>query len=90
MRASYAPPYGRCGGTDMSEEAAVIREVKEETGLDVLPIRKLHTQDADTKVRTVSFWLTELLGGDMVPDPKPVLKVPASGRTFLLLYMYDL
>jgi ADP-ribose pyrophosphatase YjhB (NUDIX family) len=57
MRGLWAPPHGRCESTDASEEAGVVREVKEETGITVKPIRKAHTQPADTKVKTVSFWL---------------------------------
>ena len=60
MRGCWAPPHGRCEVLDQSEEAGVMREVREETGLVVKPIRKLFTQAADTKVKTVSFWLVEL------------------------------
>lgn len=59
MKGLWAPPHGRCEASDDSEEQGVIREVKEETGLDVIPIKKIHTQTADTKVKTVSFWLVE-------------------------------
>jgi len=59
MRGLWAPPHGRCEEIDSSEEDSVKREVYEETGLRVEPIRKIHTQPADTKVKTVSFWLAE-------------------------------
>ena len=59
MHGRWAPPHGRTDPTDGTEEAAVAREVREETGLAVRPIRKLLTQAADTKVKTVSFWLVE-------------------------------
>lgn len=36
-----------------------MREVFEETGLHIRPHRKVLTQAADTKVKTVSFWLVE-------------------------------
>lgn len=65
MLGYWAPPHGRCETSDPSEEYGVIREVKEETGLDIQPLRKLLTQPADTKVKTVSFWLVELLGGTL-------------------------
>ena len=55
----WAPPHGRCEPSDQSEESSVTREVKEETCLEATPIKKLHTQAADTKVKTVSFWLVE-------------------------------
>lgn len=68
MRGHWAPPHGRCEPTDESEEAGVIRETFEETGLRVKPIRKLLTQPADTKVKTVSFWLVDTLTSDLVID----------------------
>jgi 8-oxo-dGTP diphosphatase len=69
LNGAWAPPHGRCEVTDSSEEDGVIREVKEEVGLDVKPIKKLLTQPADTKVKTVSFWLVEVVGGELVIDP---------------------
>lgn len=65
MHNRWAPPHGRCEASDASEVASVIREVKEETGLDVIPIKKLHTQPADTKVKTVSFWLVKAQSTDV-------------------------
>ena len=62
MKGLWAPPHGRCESTDQSEVEAVVREVKEETGLEIVPIEKLYTQPADTKVKTVSFWLVETEG----------------------------
>lgn len=57
MKGLWAPPHGRCEPTDKSEEDSVIREVYEETGLRITPTRKGYTQSADTKIKTVSFWL---------------------------------
>lgn len=57
----WAPPHGRCKVGDMSEKGAVIREVQEETGLNVRPVRRLWKTVADTKVKTVTFWLVECL-----------------------------
>ncbi|MDP4038559.1 MAG: NUDIX domain-containing protein, partial [bacterium] len=59
MKGHWAPPHGRCETTDKSEEDGVVREVKEETGIAAKPIKKVLTQPADTKVKTVSFWLVE-------------------------------
>jgi 8-oxo-dGTP pyrophosphatase MutT (NUDIX family) len=61
MYGHWAPPHGRCESTDASEEAGVVRETFEETGLQVEPVRKVLTQAADTKVKTVSFWLVDTL-----------------------------
>lgn len=65
MQGYWAPPHGRCEPSDKTEEDGVIREVFEETGLKVTPIKKVFTQPADTKVKTVSFWLVELRGGEL-------------------------
>lgn len=64
----WAPPHGRCEASDVSEENAVIREVKEEAGLNARPVRKLWTTTADTKVETVSFWLVECVKGKIQLD----------------------
>jgi ADP-ribose pyrophosphatase YjhB (NUDIX family) len=69
LNGAWAPPHGRCEATDNSEEEGVVREVKEEVGLDVKTVKKLLTQPADTKVKTVSFWLVELVGGELEIDP---------------------
>ena len=69
MHGHWAPPHGRCELTDLDEEASVVREVKEETAIDVRPVRKILTQAADTKIKTVSFWLVEAA----VTQPRVVL-----------------
>ena len=68
MKGLWAPPHGRCEPSDKSEENGVKREVYEETGLKVEPFRKIHTQAADTKVRTVSFWLVTASTDDVKLD----------------------
>jgi 8-oxo-dGTP pyrophosphatase MutT (NUDIX family) len=68
LNGAWAPPHGRCEVTDGSEEQSVVREVEEETGLIVKPLRKLLTQSADTKVKTVAFWFTESTGGELILD----------------------
>lgn len=60
MNGKWAPPHGRCDSEDLTEEDAVIREVKEETNLNVTPVKKIITMPADTKVKTVAFWLVKL------------------------------
>ena len=63
MKGYWAPPHGRCDYRDSSEKECVKREVFEETKLKIKPLKKLWTTKADTKVKTVSFWLTEALAG---------------------------
>jgi len=69
MLGSWGPPHGRCEPSDKTEEDAVVREVLEETNLQVKPLKKLWTTEADTKVKTVSFWEAELMGGELKVDP---------------------
>ena len=66
----WAPPHGRCNNSDASERNSVIREVREETSLHVKPIKKIWTIDADTKVKTVSFWSTEIVDGEINIDKR--------------------
>lgn len=68
MRGHWAPPHGRLESSDVSEEAGVVREVHEETGLTVRPAHVILTQPADTKVKTVSFWIVETDESDVVLD----------------------
>lgn len=65
MRGCWAPPHGKCEAVDSCEEDCVVREVLEESNLNVKPIRKLWTTEADTKVETVSFWLVEVVDGEI-------------------------
>lgn len=68
MKGRWAPPHGRCEAVDASEEDGVTREVYEETRLTVSPVGKVHTQLADTKVKTVSFWVVRSGGEEVVLD----------------------
>ena len=70
MSGYWGPPHGRCIPEDLSEWNCVAREVLEETNLNVRPTRKLWTTKADTKVESVSFWLVEVLGGNIRVDVK--------------------
>ena len=62
LNGHFGPPHGRSNPDDIDEMAVVIREVQEEVGLTVKPVRKLVTVPADTKVKTVSFWLVDVVG----------------------------
>jgi len=70
MLGSWAPPHGRCKTSDSSEEEAVKREVFEETKIRIIPINKVWTTKADTKVKTVSFWLVKYSKGEVKLDEK--------------------
>lgn len=68
MLGKWAPPHGRCEPEDKTEEDAVVRETLEETNLQVKPIKKLWTTEADTKIKTISFWQAELVSGEIKVD----------------------
>lgn len=71
MKGYWAPPHGRYNFVkDLREQDCVIREVWEETNLKVDPIRKLLTTKADTKIKTVSFWLTKIKSGKLKLNKK--------------------
>lgn len=64
----WAPPHGRCEESDAGEEDSVIREVFEETNLRVLPLKKIWETEADTKIKTVGFWLVDVVEGEIKID----------------------
>jgi len=70
MKSFWAPPHGRFNPLDRTEKDIVIREVFEETGLKIMPVKKLYTTKADTKVKTVSFWLVKTKSRKITIDPK--------------------
>lgn len=57
----WSGPHGRTIPEDVIEEETVCRETLEECGLRVIPVKKLYTRSADSKVKTVTFWQTSLL-----------------------------
>ncbi len=64
----WAPPHGRCEEADKNEQDTVKREALEETGLNTAPIKKVWTTEADTKIKTVSFWLADVIDGEICID----------------------
>lgn len=66
----WAPPHGRCDESDKNEKDTVAREALEETNLQVLPFKKVWTTEADTKVKTISFWLAEIISGEIKIDKR--------------------
>ncbi|MCH7700483.1 MAG: NUDIX domain-containing protein [Planctomycetes bacterium] len=83
-----------------TEEQALVREVREEVGLDVRPIERIWTWNRDDGLLVLTWWRSELLGGVLLPNPDEVAearwmtpsqieslpKVLASNREFLRLH----
>ena len=77
----------------------MVREVREEVGLDIRPLERIWTWNRDDGLLVLSWWRSELLGGVLAPDPEEVAeahwmtpsqieslpKVLASNREFLRL-----
>ncbi|ETW95272.1 NUDIX hydrolase [Candidatus Entotheonella palauensis] len=52
------------------QEAAVIREVKEEVGLSVRPLRKVWENISSSGDQTLHWWLAEYVEGALTLDPR--------------------
>lgn len=53
-------PAGVCRDDDKNEKESLIKIVLKETDLKITPVKKLFSMKADTKIKRVSFWLTQL------------------------------
>jgi (d)CTP diphosphatase len=65
------------GGIEIgeSQEAAVVREMKEELGLDVEPIKQVWRWDKPDYPLTLWGWTARRLGEAIKPDPMEVAEV---------------
>ena len=64
----WAPPSGELEAGE-SQEAAVVREVREEVGLDVKPLRCVRESLSVSGSHRLYWWLAEPIGGTLVLDP---------------------
>jgi 8-oxo-dGTP diphosphatase len=64
----WAPPSGEVEPGE-SQEATVVREVREEVGLDVEPLRCVRESISASGTHTLYWWLAALIGGALVLDP---------------------
>jgi len=55
-----------------TQEAAVVREVKEEVGLTVRPLRKVWENMSTRGTFRLHWWLAEYVGGELVLEKKEV------------------
>lgn len=67
----FAPLSGRLEPGE-SEPEAVIREVREEVGLEVLPIRQVWECPSEDGRYTLRWWLAEYSAGEVTIDPREV------------------
>ena len=67
----WAPLSGKIEPGE-SQEAAVVREVKEEVGLSVRPLRKVWENISASGTHTLHWWLAEYMGGELTLDQREV------------------
>jgi len=74
MSGYWAPPSGRIEPGE-SQEAAVVREIREELGLEVTPSRKVWECPTDDGGFLLHWWMVEAEPGEPRPDPREVSEV---------------
>jgi NADH pyrophosphatase NudC (nudix superfamily) len=67
----WAPLSGKIEPEE-SQEAAVVREVREEVGLTVQPLRKVWENVAASGSHTLHWWLAAYVGGELTLDRREV------------------
>ena len=58
-----------------SQEEAVVREMKEELGVVVRPVKNVWRYDAADRALTLWGWVAEVESGEIVPDPQEIEEV---------------
>ena len=58
-----------------SQEAAVVREMREELGIDVKPVRCVWRHEFPERNIVLWGWLAELVSTDLRPDPAEIAEV---------------
>ena len=68
---AYYPPGGHIEeGED--EVSALVREMKEELGIDISPTRRIAETLGDVKDQITCWWVSDIVGGDFVVDSKEI------------------
>lgn len=67
----WGPVHGKIEINE-SEQEALIRETKEEMGLQVTPIKKLWVSNADYGANKLHWWLAEAINNKITIDPEEI------------------
>jgi 8-oxo-dGTP diphosphatase len=67
----WAPPGGELEPGE-SQDVAVIREVREEVGLAIRPLRKVWENLSASGTHKLHWWLAEYAGGELRLDPSEI------------------
>lgn len=70
----WAPPSGRIEPGETQADA-VVREAREELGLEVRPRAKVWECPTDDRRYTLHWWTADAAGGELVPDSGEVAEV---------------
>jgi len=70
----WSPPSGRVEAGE-SQAQTVIREMREELGLEVRPVSKIWESRTDDGTFLLHWWLAEENGGAITPHPGEVSRV---------------
>ncbi|MGK5697909.1 NUDIX domain-containing protein [Streptomyces sp. URMC 128] len=58
-----------------TQEEAVVREVREEVGLTVVPLAKVWESETDDRLFRLHWWTARADTGEVVPDPGEVAEI---------------
>ena len=98
---AWYPPGGHIEG-DEAEKEALIREVKEELDLDVIPVERIAATPGDVPEQTTYWWMCTFAGGEMRLQDEiagagfftqkgiAALKLWPATRTFFEKYIFEL
>ncbi|MGH7288696.1 MAG: NUDIX hydrolase [Myxococcota bacterium] len=91
----WSPVSGKMGPGERQDEA-VVREVREELGVAVVPVRKVWECTSSDGAYWLHWWIADLAdeAGGLVPNPREVSEVrwirPGDYRTFERVFDADL
>ncbi len=80
-RSEHVPAPGKVcfpgGGIEIGEdiESALIREMREELGVAINPVKQCWKWDSPDKPLTIFGWIAELLTDDLQPEPTEVAEI---------------